>query len=686
MEDLFAKLALQTVNLVGKAAFGAASSMAMRQVAAYANRVPQSKSRQAEIDRLRTLFEAKLRIITPAIDLVDIISARGHSAMASVLQLTYALRSDIVAFSAKLEKLDQMVERALRKEKMTPGGGGSDSSSSLSAIFRRVSIGPQSAAGSEAAHSDLAALNDAIVDDLKALLVNIEEAVPLLNLALTTSGAHLGTSLPPGISPSRLMQASALLSRSSTWHDHRSRSENQAAGASSDVMVGDPFVLRLYSLFVASVRPKSKADFTWKEEFAKCRVALWRCAGRPGNDEDVDAVFAQDEYVYELRIIEDLDDGRYHDDDDDDASAAVSTQSSASALLAHKDRDSWVPIMNRKSPTSGPMRAGRVIRIPLDRVASLHYTSAGSLLNIEDSSSPVLVVSSSGSQVTSSFSLASADDSGIKSAHSEGVGADGTGKASPAEQTQQTIHWYALEVAVEDNHDQDSATSAASSDDENGEDDKESESESQSESESDEEADDQLSDSKNTGAATTAESRLVEEKDKDGSADDANAANTENPDLLQHDSSYSEVSHSDSEFLAAEEYLRPVEFLANEWSRCTLSLLEYTIRLASVEMREQLSHLEVTDEKLRLYLLGGAPGDPYAAHDAPGGALRATQDASYRTTTPAAASRMGTGFNTSIPTPNRRDAALFSASNIGSPTPKYARAKSSRSAFTLGPR
>ncbi|KAJ2518163.1 Ran-specific GTPase-activating protein 30 [Coemansia sp. RSA 2049] len=600
--------------------------------------------------------------------------------MASVLQLTYALRSDIVAFSAKLEKLDQMVERALRKEKMTQGGGGSDSSSSLSAIFRRVSIGPQSATGSEAAHSDLAALNDAIVDDLKALLVNIEEAVPLLNLALTTSGAHLGTSLPPGISPSRLMQASALLSRSSTWHDHRSRSENPAAGAASDVMVGEPFVLRLYSLFVASVRPKSKADFTWKEEFAKCRVALWRCAGRPGNGEDVDAVFAQDEYVYELRVIEDLDDGRYHDDDD--ASAADSTQSSASASLAHKDRDSWVSIMDRKSPASGPMRAGRVICIPLGRVASLHYTSAGSLLNIEDSSSPVLVVSSSGSQVTSSFSLASADDSGTKSAQVESLGADGTGKTSPAGQTQQTIHWYALEVAVEDNHDQDSATSAASSDDEDGENDKKSE----TGSESDAEADDRFSDSKNTGAANTAESRLMEEKDKDSSADDANAANTENPDLLQHDSSYSEISHSDSEFLAAEEYLRPVEFLANEWSRCTLSLLEYTIRLASVEMREQLSHLEVTDEKLRLYLLGGAPGDPYAAHDTPGGALRASQDASYRITTPAAASRMGTGFNTSIPTPNRRDVALFSASTIGSPTPKYTRAKSSRSASTLGPR
>ncbi|KAJ2118155.1 Ran-specific GTPase-activating protein 30, partial [Coemansia sp. RSA 922] len=39
-----------------------------------------------------------------------------------------------------------------------------------------------------------------------------------------------------------------------------------------------------------------------------------------------------------------------------------------------------------------------------------------------------------------------------------------------------------------------------------------------------------------------------------------------------------------------------------EWNMCTLSLLEYMVRLASVEMTEQVSHLEVPDEKLRLYL------------------------------------------------------------------------------------
>ncbi|KAJ2751670.1 Ran-specific GTPase-activating protein 30, partial [Coemansia nantahalensis] len=106
MDDLFANLALQTVQLVGKAAFGAAGTLALKRVAEYAQRMPRVPGRQPEVERLRAQFETKLRIVTPAIDLVDIIAARGHSAMASVLQLTYALRADILAFSDRLERLD----------------------------------------------------------------------------------------------------------------------------------------------------------------------------------------------------------------------------------------------------------------------------------------------------------------------------------------------------------------------------------------------------------------------------------------------------------------------------------------------------------------------------------------------------------------------------------------------------
>ncbi|KAJ2681893.1 Ran-specific GTPase-activating protein 30, partial [Coemansia spiralis] len=89
MDELFSNLAMQTVQLVGKAAFGAAGSIALKRVSEYARRLPRLSERQPEVERLRAQFETKLRIVTPAIDLIDIIAARGHSAMASVLQLTY---------------------------------------------------------------------------------------------------------------------------------------------------------------------------------------------------------------------------------------------------------------------------------------------------------------------------------------------------------------------------------------------------------------------------------------------------------------------------------------------------------------------------------------------------------------------------------------------------------------------
>ncbi|KAJ1947425.1 Ran-specific GTPase-activating protein 30, partial [Linderina macrospora] len=270
MDDLFSSLAMQTVKLVGKAAFGAASSIAMKRVTEYMKSLPDHLTAKApELDRLRSQFASKLRIVTPAIDLIEIIAARGHSTMASVLQLTHSLRRDIVKFTEKLETLERQ-EKTLGKGKLS------------------------------------VEVSEGVTKDLKSLLAKIEEAVPLLNLALTTSGAHLGGAMPQGVSPGRLMQASVLVARA----------DERFEAAKEGVLVGEPLVLRLYSLFVGSVRPKSKNDFTWKEEYAKCQAELWRV---PPSSSSADTDGGHGEPMgalqYELRIIEDLDDGRYHDEE-----------------------------------------------------------------------------------------------------------------------------------------------------------------------------------------------------------------------------------------------------------------------------------------------------------------------------------------------------------------------------------
>ncbi|KAJ2136531.1 Ran-specific GTPase-activating protein 30 [Coemansia sp. RSA 678] len=508
--------------------------------------------------------------------------------MSSVQQLTYSLRSDIVAFSAKLEALDRL-------------------------------------------------LDDSIIADLRMLLDKIDDAVPLLNLALTTSGAHLGSSLPVDVSPSRLMQASSLLSRADTWFDVKNKHV--------DVMVGEPFTLRMYSLFVGSVRPKSKMDFTWKEEFARCQVALWRVCMAS----DSDAMIS--EFSYELCVVEDLNDGRYHDD-------------TAGKGGANNER-AWIADMAKHVD----MRPGRVVRIPLDIIGGLHYTSAGSLLNIEDSNAPVLVIS-------------------FEDRKSGDITAVGSGlnisSVLPSLETTRTT-WYALEVVTDDVDEPDMSSALSESGEDSSASSESGEDSASSESDGDGESDEARSgnalgvcdmESTGSGSKATTDSEASESEDAvsehDGSSgseysESEDSASEQEGSSGSEPESKSESEHSaksspknnakahtpddidkladsiaslctidpspaertplskaqtlHSTFAEAAEYFRPVEFLANEWRMCTLSLLEYTVRLASIEISEQTSHLNVPDEKLRLYL-HSKQADSVAR--GPGNAMRST--------------------------------------------------------------
>lgn len=97
------------------------------------------------------------------------------------------------------------------------------------------------------------------------------------------------------------------------------------------------FPLRLYSLFAANIRDTSTTHktFTWKEELFKCDLTLQH----------------KPPYDLELHIKEDLDDGRYHEDDEE----------------------------------------GQTIRMDVKSVQKMYYTKSGTLLDIDDAKSPVLV-------------------------------------------------------------------------------------------------------------------------------------------------------------------------------------------------------------------------------------------------------------------------------------------------------
>ncbi|CAG8741785.1 13417_t:CDS:2 [Cetraspora pellucida] len=322
MDEILTKLALHTATFVGKAAFAYSTNYAMNQVTKYIKRDASNAQSvdMEELERVKATLEATIRMVQPAIDLIEIISARGNTALEPTAVQTTLLRKEIESFARSLSEYN------LSETEST-------SSTDKKRFFNASKV----------------------TNEMQTLIQKIEKFVPYLNLMMTTSGANLGWSLPNSTSPSRLLQASDAL-----------REANRLFSKSSkQIRVGPGYKLKLYYMFTASVRPKSVNDFTWKEEFSKCDAALYRVHDVKENEER--------EYIYELIIVEDLNDGRYHEEFDNDGPAI---QLAEEAKLGQQSQS--IP--------------GKIKRIPVGEISRLYYTSSGSLLNIEDSKSPVLVL------------------------------------------------------------------------------------------------------------------------------------------------------------------------------------------------------------------------------------------------------------------------------------------------------
>ncbi|KAI8051200.1 RanGTP-binding protein-domain-containing protein [Syncephalis plumigaleata] len=339
MDDLFSKLAISTVSLVGRAAFGAASRVAVQQISNYLQHGQRHRSQaRRDVDaneqllHLRDRFETKLRIVTPAIDLVEIIAARGNTALESVLELTTTLRRDMDRFARRLADDVATWEESEKHD---------NKEETMEA--RATSVAR-------------------VTRELKALLARIEDAVPFLNLALTTSGANLGTSLPNSVSPSRLMQASSALADCA----RRFRDE----GNLREEWVWPAFDLRFYRMFRGSIRPKSLKDSTWIMEMARCtgrvaRVPGGEAAAAASSNPGTARVSTSDglDYVYDLVLEEDFNDGLYHEE-----------------------------LVDRDESNDDTEIRGREWRIPVEEVERLYYSSSGRLLEIEGARHPVLVL------------------------------------------------------------------------------------------------------------------------------------------------------------------------------------------------------------------------------------------------------------------------------------------------------
>lgn len=151
------------------------------------------------------------------------------------------------------------------------------------------------------------------VNQLMADLVDqIDMAVPLINLSLITSGVNV-QNLNKSISYNKLIKVSDYIKHETA-------------------VVGPTFTMTYYSVFYNPTRLKSDLDcITWKEEFAKAQVQVKKNNG------------------YKIEMVEDLDDGRYHEEDP------------------------------------------RVKTIDVNDVGKLFFTGSGKLLKL-DSSLPVLIL------------------------------------------------------------------------------------------------------------------------------------------------------------------------------------------------------------------------------------------------------------------------------------------------------
>ena len=234
-----------------------------------------------------------------------------------------------------------------------------------------------------------------IISTIRIVLNKIEDAVPLINLAITASGANLSSTLPSTVSPSRLLQASTFLTAGDTQY---------LMAPSHRVQIGPSFTLSLYMLFTGHLRPESEEDMrqtTWKEVMHKAEVKLVRVPldalyDPPGASANANLRKAQasevnspasaipsemeasapiiegegraDEFAYQLVIVENLDDDRVHTFEDDE---------------------------EQPEPCESVEQAGIRESIPVHEISKIFYADTGKILNIGsdgETNNPILLL------------------------------------------------------------------------------------------------------------------------------------------------------------------------------------------------------------------------------------------------------------------------------------------------------
>ncbi|CAI6098081.1 unnamed protein product [Clonostachys chloroleuca] len=359
MDEFLATLGAQAMKYAIRSGIGLTSSYAISQCSRLLKTAPaRDHDVTAQLRTLEKLLDSKIKVVSPAIDLVEFKAGRGNVFLDSALPLASSLHREITS-------LGQRIEAIVAKWEVE----GSENTSPRSAQKGREDIVK-------------------VVTDIKALLDRIDREIPLLQLAISASGESLSSSLPASVSPSRLLQASTLLTVGDTQF---------ARDPAYPVQIGPMFKLSLYLLFLGHSSPVAQnaqsTDLSlhngsprkpstpharptdswqsqgkkpiWQEVIHKANVRLCRAPQNATSiEESAVRPGAQIEYEYYLEIIEDLDDGRVHADAD---------QEPGELQGSHLQE-----------------------RIPLYQLSKIFYTDSGKILNIgsnsESGRKPILLL------------------------------------------------------------------------------------------------------------------------------------------------------------------------------------------------------------------------------------------------------------------------------------------------------
>jgi hypothetical protein len=537
MDILMSKVTQQAMNYAIRSGVAVTASYAIKQSSRLLMHAPRNEDRE-ELVELQQRLQNKIRIISPAIDMIELIAARGNTSLQSAVTLTKELRWEI-------QSLGQRLARAASSQETAKKSWLSSQAQAKNEVEVRL-----------------------IIADIKKLLERLEDSVPLINLAISASGASLSSSLPSTVSPSRLLQASTFLTACDTEY---SMSPHEA------VQVGPTFTLSVYMLFGGHIRPQEEEEIrqmTWKEVMHKARVKLRRVPmevalssgdeldskdtnAKTGRDSSIPSEGRPTEFAYQMMIIEDLEDGRVHTFDED-------------SLHPREYDDVEV--------------AGVREVFPIHQISKIFYADTGKVLNIGtegELNNPFLLLKRDLNAIPPRMKMS--EDETNKDDEEPVVSTNSIGSDEPnPDQTQQVSdpwrlppnldpEWIALEVftEAEDSEDEGSDTEA---------------------------------DSSPSPQASRTEPVVLTSMMPNLRIDVKPASATSSP------SANEQLLPKSTSHLAT----KPPPPWVNS-IRTSLSLLEMLLRLTSLQQFQQQSHLSITDELLNFFLeesaATGAGGD-----------------------------------------------------------------------------